>query len=222
MKKKSLIVLLSLLCVVMGAIAVFAAGIYQLGWDNAATRAFASAVPLPAAAVNGRIITLGELDARTNQNFRFSRAQALRELVDERLRVREAAVAALSDKNSDGYRRAEQALRDVQTGMDFSAAAEKYSDDEQSKFIRGDLGFVSPGRLESSMQDAVRQLHPGEISGVVVSPDGYRILQLVDFYPENGKNWLHLRQIYIKPPQSLDEIIRSEESDASVYVFVKL
>ncbi len=79
-------------------------------------------------------------------------------------------------------KKAEAVLQLVRGGMDFAAAARKYSEGPTAA-TGGDLGFFSRGRMVKSFDDVVFSLKPGEISGVVESPFGYHIIKLVAVRP---------------------------------------
>lgn len=79
-------------------------------------------------------------------------------------------------------KKAEAVLKLVKGGMDFAAAARKYSEGPTGP-SGGDLGFFSRGRMVKSFDDVVFSLKPGEISGVVESPFGYHIIKLVEVRP---------------------------------------
>ncbi len=79
-------------------------------------------------------------------------------------------------------KKAEAVLKLVRGGMNFAAAARKYSEGP-SAVNGGDLGFFSRGRMVKSFGDVVFSLKPGEISGVVKSPFGYHIIKLVGVRP---------------------------------------
>lgn len=79
-------------------------------------------------------------------------------------------------------KKAEAVLQLVRGGMDFAAAARKYSEGPTAA-NGGDLGFFSRGRMVKSFDDVVFSLKPGEISGVVESPFGYHIIKLVEVRP---------------------------------------
>jgi hypothetical protein len=74
-------------------------------------------------------------------------------------------------------RRAEEVLKQLQTGHDFASVAKQWSDDPASKSKGGEVGWVS------ALQDRdVSGLQKGQLSGVIKSPmyQGYRIIQIED------------------------------------------
>lgn len=88
-----------------------------------------------------------------------------------------------------------QAILDsIKNGVDFAEMAKKYSDDPGSAKDGGDLGFVKRGVFYPEFESAAFALQPGEISGVVESPVGFHIIQLIE---KRGES-IHARHILIK------------------------
>lgn len=74
----------------------------------------------------------------------------------------------------------------VQSGNDFNALVDKYSDDKSmGKSLHGDLGYFRWGRMVDEFQDVVWSLEVGQISDIVRSEFGYHIIQLIDKRPLN-------------------------------------
>lgn len=68
-------------------------------------------------------------------------------------------------------------------GADFAGLARELSEDEVTKPKGGDMGFFERGDYAGAISDAAFSLKPGEISGVIQSPDGYVILRVEDTRP---------------------------------------
>ena len=75
--------------------------------------------------------------------------------------------------------RAEEVLRQLKTGADFAKTAATYSDSSDA-LNGGDLGWRAQDRLPQLFLDAVANLKPGEVSGIVKSGNGFHIIKLVD------------------------------------------
>ena len=74
--------------------------------------------------------------------------------------------------------KAEDILRQLKAGADFSKLAVTYSDSSDN-LKGGDLGWRNQDRLPQLFLDAVGTLQPGEVSGIVKSANGFHIIKLV-------------------------------------------
>ena len=92
------------------------------------------------------------------------------------------------------YKKAEAILDSIKHGADFAAMAKKYSEDPGSAQDGGDLGWVGKGVFYPEFEAAAFALKPGQLSGVVESPVGYHIIQMID---RRGDK-IHVRHILIK------------------------
>ena len=74
----------------------------------------------------------------------------------------------------------------LQQGEDFSMIAQAYSEDADTASNGGDLGFIPESSLEQAnveLRKVVMSLQPGQVSGIIHSPEGYRILKLISREP---------------------------------------
>lgn len=78
------------------------------------------------------------------------------------------------------YNTAAAILDSIKAGADFAEMAKKYSEDPGSAIHGGDLGFVQRGVFYPEFESAAFALEVGEISGIVESPVGYHIIQLLE------------------------------------------
>lgn len=67
----------------------------------------------------------------------------------------------------------------ILNGEDFGKVANAYSDDVASAINNGDLGWVTPGTMVPSFEEAMNRLQVGEISPIISSPYGYHIIQVL-------------------------------------------
>ncbi len=107
------------------------------------------------------------------------------------------------------YKKAEAILDSIKHGADFAAMAKKYSEDPGSASDGGDLGWVGKGVFYPEFEAAAFALKPGQISGVVESPVGYHIIQMID---RRGDK-IHVRHILIK-------IKKGEQADSQAVAFL--
>jgi len=89
---------------------------------------------------------------------------------------------------------AQSILDSIKNGADFAEMAKKYSEDPGSAKEGGDLGFVKKGVFYPEFEAAAYALQPGELSGVIESPVGFHIIQLIE---KRGES-IHARHILIK------------------------
>jgi peptidyl-prolyl cis-trans isomerase C len=103
----------------------------------------------------------------------------------ERVHVRHILIRADS-KTSAADRekakaKAEDLLKQIKNGADFAKLAAENSDDPGSKTQGGDLPWFTHGQMVPPFDNAAFALSkPNELSGVVESPFGYHIIQLVE------------------------------------------
>lgn len=106
-------------------------------------------------------------------------------------------------------KKAEEAINAIHGGMDFNAAAIRFSD-AQDALEGGDLGWRRMDEVPPAFADAVSGMKVGDVSPALRGPTGFHILKLVDqrapsrqVVPE-----FHARQILIKP----SEIVSPEQA----------
>lgn len=107
------------------------------------------------------------------------------------------------------YDFANDLLDSLKNGADFAELAKKYSEDPGSKSKGGDLGSVKRGVFYPEYESAAFALNEGELSGVIESPAGYHIIELLD---KRGES-IHTRHILI-------QIKADEEADLSTITFL--
>ena len=83
------------------------------------------------------------------------------------------------DKGKDAEKKAKNILAMAQKGADFAKLASAYSDGPNVK-DGGDLGYISPGEMDATVEKAAGGLNIGEISDVIKTPAGFHIIQLID------------------------------------------
>lgn len=103
--------------------------------------------------------------------------------------------------------RAEQALEKLRGGASFAQVAAGYSDASDA-LQGGNLGWRPSDRIPALFVDAIQKLKPGEISGILRSPNGFHILKLVDRRSKDAPvviTQTHARHILIKTSELVSE-----------------
>ncbi|WP_426690097.1 peptidylprolyl isomerase [Rhodanobacter ginsengiterrae] len=98
--------------------------------------------------------------------------------------------------------KAEAALAAIKGGMDFNAAAIRYSDASDA-LDGGDLGWRRMDEIPPAFADTIATMKPGDVSPALRGPTGFHILKLIG-QRENSRKMvteLHARQILIRPSE---------------------
>ncbi len=80
----------------------------------------------------------------------------------------------------------------LKKGEDFTTLAQNYSEDPNSAPNGGDLGFIPQSALEKAdleLRRTAALLHPGETSGIVHTPQAYRIIKLFSREPAGQREF---------------------------------
>ena len=111
-------------------------------------------------------------------------------------------------------RRAEDALKQIRSGTDFSQVAAGFSDAPDA-LKGGDLGWRPPARLPTVFAEPVRNMKPGDVSDILRSSTGFHIVKLEEIRSRNQPTVVeqtHARHILIK----VNEI--TSESEARIKI----
>ncbi|MEK8089430.1 peptidylprolyl isomerase [Thermithiobacillus plumbiphilus] len=87
--------------------------------------------------------------------------------------------AKTPEEFAEAERKIGQIQRQLLQGRDFATLAREYSQDPGSASKGGDLGWVRPGVMVPSFEQALFALKPGEISGPVRSTYGIHLIQAI-------------------------------------------
>jgi parvulin-like peptidyl-prolyl isomerase len=152
-----------------------------------------------------------------------------KEKLVERIKATDAEIQAYIAKHpeldpSKARTQADDILKRVRAGEDFSKLAGEYSTDPGSKTKGGDLGWFGRGQMVKPFEDAAFGLQPGQVSDVVESDFGFHIIKVEERGMKEGadgkpEEQVHARHILISngskqanpfaPPQSPQEQARA-------------
>lgn len=211
--KRFVVPILSLVFAAALVTAVLVFGIYLFGWENT--------LPLPAAMINGDFITYRDFEKyrQAYPGIAFvSSGEILNKIVADKIA---ADYIAYLKKDLAERRRAEKIRQEIEHGLAFPEAAEKFSEDEISKYIGGSIGLLAQNEIDPWIKEAVEKLNVGEISEVIVSPAGYQIIELTSRNEDSGMTRLQLRQILLKGPD-FDSYFEKQKQNYRVYTFGKI
>lgn len=92
--------------------------------------------------------------------------------------------SASKDEREKKLKLAKEVLAKVKKGESFEELAKRYSTDQMSAAVGGDIGKFHKGMADESFEKAVLSLKVGEISDIVETLYGYHIIKLTGLKPE--------------------------------------
>jgi peptidyl-prolyl cis-trans isomerase C len=114
---------------------------------------------------------------------------------------------------------AQSILAQLQSGADFAAQAQQYSQDASTKDAGGDLGFFPRGILMApEVEEAAFALQPGQFSDVVATSLGYHIVQVIERDPARQVSPENLRLLQ---DRALQEWVEGLWAGASVERYIE-
>lgn len=98
---------------------------------------------------------------------------------EESVRIRQIFFNAPEDKKEKARleAKAQEIIKRLEAGQDFSRLAEEYSEDVSRRF-GGDLGYISRGTVLKEIEDVTFAMKEGEISKPFWSPKGLHIIKV--------------------------------------------
>ena len=114
---------------------------------------------------------------------------------------------ASAEKIKESKQRADQAWSQIRSGAQFAQVAAGFSDAKDG-LQGGNLGWRTADRLPSIFQDALQNMHPGEISAVLRSPNAFHIIKLINKRNNDEPIMItqtHARHILIKTSELTSE-----------------
>ncbi|MBY0123059.1 peptidylprolyl isomerase [Bacillus sp. S/N-304-OC-R1] len=121
---------------------------------------------------------------------------ATKKLLEPRISITDDEIKTYFEENKDNYAQPEQVeashilvkdeatanevIKKLNAGADFSELAKEYSTDESSSASGGELGYFGRGEMVKEFEDAAFSLDIGKISEPIQSEYGYHIIKVTD------------------------------------------
>ena len=118
---------------------------------------------------------------------------------------------ATPDQIDAARAKADEAKKQIDAGMDFAAAAIRYSNAENA-LQGGDLGWRGRDELPPALLDAADKLQEGQVSEALRGPNGFHIIKLLGKRDANAEQLVteyHARHVLIKP----SELVSAEQAE---------
>jgi len=150
----------------------------------------------------------------------------------ERVRVRHILLQTVG-KSPDEVKKikakAEDLLKQVKAGANFTELAKKYSEDPGSKDKGGEYGWMTRGQTVKNFETAAFSLQPGQTSDIVTTEYGFHIIQVEEKEPANEDavrrgilNYLSKRPDLTAMDVTVTKVaFRQNEADATVHFQAK-
>lgn len=126
------------------------------------------------------------------------------------IRADEKADAATKAK---AKAQAEDLLKQIRKGAKLGDLAKKFSQDPGSAPNGGDLGFFNRGQMVAPFDQAAFALKPGQMSGVVETPFGYHIIQVLEAKPGRDVGFAEVKD-------QIREYLATQQREQKSQVFV--
>lgn len=87
-----------------------------------------------------------------------------------------------AQNDEQAVKKVQNLLARIRQGEDFAQLAQNYSEDPASAQNGGDLGFISESALERAspeLRKTVLSIPPGQVSNILKTQEGYRILKVI-------------------------------------------
>jgi len=148
-------------------------------------------------------VTVTDDDVRARYDAMSRRSAAVK-----RIKLRHILVA-LPDKPTetqiaDAKRKATDLMEKIRAGADFARLAADNSDDDQTKFSGGELGWIERGSIDTEWEVIVFAMNKGEVRGPITGPRGLHVFQVTEVERNQQKPFAQMKE------QLRNEIFRKE------------
>ncbi len=117
-------------------------------------------------------------------------------------------------------KKAKKILNAIKNGASFDSLAEKYSDDNATKDLGGDLGWIQLQALPSPLKDSVAVMKPGDIKGPIPSEYGYHIVKFIDRREAQKPTKEQFAQMVYQ--QKMNEALQAEYQKLSKEIYIDI
>lgn len=172
--------------------------------------------PFEAAA---RKLIVGEMSPPVQTRFGWHLI-LLEDVSGDQVKLRHILIKAGTGESemADAARRAEKIRQDLLAGADFAETAARYSDDEKTRdaggVIEGEISLESLKGNYDYFLEMIKDLQPGDISGVIKEEEGFRIVKIISRSPARPYTFAEARG-------TLEELIRQEKLQQRVDQYVQ-
>ena len=145
--------------------------------------------------------------------------EALRNQTIEELKKNKEYFARIAEEKID------KVIEELKKGADFEKLAKNLSDDESSRINGGDLDFNYKGSFETSFNEAVEKLNPGETSEKIKTRFGFHVVQLIEKRPSEMAPFTEMKPeiqkyLYIKEAKkNVSSFIEKLKQTADIETF---
>lgn len=123
-----------------------------------------------------------------------------------------------TEQETEASRAKADSLRGVLlNGGDFAELAAQYSVDRASSNVGGRMGYIVAGRFPYAFEKAAYTLAPGEISGIVESPQGFHILKGGKHRPARGTVLVEHIMKMVPPTATAEQQAAAKSAIDSIY-----
>ena len=145
--------------------------------------------------------------------------EAVRNQTIEELKKNKEYFARIAEEKID------KVIEELKKGADFEKLAKNLSDDESSRENGGDLEFNYKGSFETSFNEAIEKLNPGETSEKIKTRFGFHVIQLIEKRPSEMAPFTEMKPeiqkyLYIKEAKKkVSSFIEKLKQTADIQTF---
>jgi len=157
-------------------------------------------------------------------------AAELKKATDERIRLRHILIKVTAGSSeadaAKAKKKAETVKKELDNGLDFDEAVQKYSDDPDSKSRLGDLGYITRGMLLPEIENPAFAAEVGVNTAPVKSKFGWHILRVEEkrakqkIRYENVKSELEKVLAQIKSNEIVEKYVNELKAKAKIQIYV--